>query len=229
MWSIWIWYWNFAQGSSFQVSMGFFPRLLPLNEEVSLSFTTCQMGWFKTKLFALWELKPEGHHPKRFCPSRAGMRGIITKMGLFQIQSRRMICHLPILPGPFAGFCLPKKKQHTPTVFSISDRCLTTCTCHEGCLEQEGCGYSSFSWRLIWLWDQTALVTWYGKWKMDEMFDALRCKNRTFPRKTLPTSWFHCLAASGCCPCPRNLNLCNTYSPYLSLHFVVMLNAITQK
>ncbi len=108
MWSIWIWYWNFAQGSSFQVSMGFFPQLLPLNEEVSLSFTTCQMGWFKTEV----------HHPKRFCPSRAGMRGIITKMGLFQIQSRRMICHLPILPGPFAGFCLPKTKSNTLQQFS---------------------------------------------------------------------------------------------------------------
>ena len=38
-----------------------------------------------------------------------------------------MICHLP---GSFACFCLP-------TVFSISDRCWTTCTCHEGCLDPD--------------------------------------------------------------------------------------------
>ena len=96
-------------------------------------------GLVKTQAVRPSEVKPKVHHLKWFCPSRgASFWGIITKMALFQILSSWVICHLP---GSFACFCLP-------TVFSISDRCWTTCTCHEGCLDAWfGIGTRQHWWR----------------------------------------------------------------------------------
>lgn len=123
-------------------------------------------GLVKTQAVRPSEVKPKVHHLKWFCPSRgASFWGIITKMALFQILSSWVICHLP---GSFACFCLP-------TVFSISDRCWTTCTCHEGCLDAWfGIGTRQHWWRDM---------------------KAFGGKDTTFPRKTRPfIIELHCFA-----------------------------------